>query len=119
MHVHTAGCGNGYTLHVHTDCDVKGYSLHVHTVGCGNGYTLTLYVSSTGGGKGIHQARSSFILLAAEMDTPCTSILLAVKMDTLCTSILLVLVVVKGMPIAQCMSKLQIVKSDTIHLSHP
>jgi hypothetical protein len=68
------------------------------------------------------------ILLAAEMDTPFTSILPAVKRDTPCTSILLAVeidtlcwfwcMVVKGIAM-QCTSKLQIVKSDTIHLAHP
>jgi hypothetical protein len=30
LHVHTAGCGNGYSLHVHTAIGGKDYTLHVY-----------------------------------------------------------------------------------------
>jgi hypothetical protein len=82
LHVQSACCGNGYTLHV------------VHTAGVGRGYTpctsILLAVKM--------DTPCTSILLALEGDTPCTSILLAVEIDTPCTSILLELAVVKGIP---------------------
>ncbi len=62
MHVHTAGCGHGYTLHVHTVVNGKEYTMHVHTANFENGYTL--HVHTVGGG---------------ERETQCTSKLLVVE----------------------------------------
>jgi hypothetical protein len=111
LHVHTAGYEKGYTLYVSstgsgndTPCMSNGnvYTLHVHTDGGGKRYTLhahsacfrnvyTLHVHTAGGGK----------------EYICTSIVLAVEMDTPCTSILLVLVD------SLSRSKLKVVNSDT------
>jgi hypothetical protein len=57
------------------------YILHVHTAS--DGLVYTLHILTAGGWKGIHPAS---ILLAVEMDTPCTPILLTVERDTPCTS---------------------------------
>jgi hypothetical protein len=71
--VHTADGERGYTLHIHTAGGGKGYTRHVHTAGDGRGGD-THYTS---------------ILLAVEMDTPCTSNTDSVgggERDTHCTS---------------------------------
>ena len=69
------GGGQGHTLHVHSACSRKGYTMYAHTAGGGKDTPCTIALH-------IHT-----ILMAVEMDTPCTSILMAVKRDTPCTSI--------------------------------
>jgi hypothetical protein len=95
MHAHTAGRGMDSTL-------------HVNTAGCGNGCTM--------------HAHTAGRVMDSTLQC-CTSILLAVEMDAPCTSIQLLLLVVKGILITHSVHAQtagnEKLKSDTIHLARP
>jgi hypothetical protein len=72
LHVHTAGWGNGYTLHVHNACERRGNTLHIHTAGCGYGYTLMRVHSAVFGGGG-RDTQHTFKLQVVDSATPWTA----------------------------------------------
>jgi hypothetical protein len=61
LDIHTAGCGNKYTLHIYiytAGCG-KGYTLHVITASGGNGYTMHVHIDGVDGGKKMPTAPSN------------------------------------------------------------